>query len=428
MHTATYESNKLFNKNFSIISIGQLISLLGNSLQRFSLSLLILDLTSSAFIFSLITALTFIPQILLAPFGGAIADRFSKKWIMVILDTISACILLFYFVYSKTTSCLSPLLISLLMFVLTIIYSIYDPTVRASIPTVTHSDHLSQANSVVTIISSSSNILGPIGAGFLYSLYGIQIIFLINTISFLFSALMELFLNVPCVKTEINKNLLVTFVEDIIDTFKYLVHEKTFIIRVIIFTGCFNLFLAPIYSVGIPYMEKIVFRVNNELYGLSEALVGIGTILGALLTRRISEKWDFMKSYNYFYAALLLILGMGCCGLPVMLLTEQSRFITFSLFTLLSLLYALCMTVVSILSMTFIQSQIPSNYMGKSMALVMALSNTLFPLGQLIYGWLYDTFATIPWAIYLLAGVSTLMITLTLQYSIRKAIQLGEVY
>lgn len=175
-------------------------------------------------------------------------------------------------------------------------------------------------------------------------------------------------------------------------------------------------------------MEKIVFRVNNELYGLSEALVGIGTIVGALLTRRISEKWDFMKSYNYFYVALVLILGMECCGLPVMLLSEQTRFTTFCLFTLLSLFYALCMTIVSILSMTYIQSQIPNNYMGKSMALVMALSNTLFPLGQLIYGWLYDTFATIPWAIYLLAGVSALMITFTLQYSIRKGIRLGEVH
>ena len=171
-------TTKLFHKNFTILSIGQFISLLGNSLQRFALSLLILDLTGSAMIFSIIAAVTFLPQILLSPFGGAIADRFSKKWIMVILDTISGAILFGFYLFVAQNDSPSCLAIGILMFCLTLIQSIYDPSVRASIPAVTSKENLSAANSVVSIISSITGLLGPVVAGFLYGLYGIQTIFL----------------------------------------------------------------------------------------------------------------------------------------------------------------------------------------------------------------------------------------------------------
>lgn len=94
-------NTKLLNKNFTIMVVGQFISLFGNSLQRFALSLLILDMTGSAAIFSFIIALTFLPQIFIAPFGGAIADRINKQKIMVFLDSFSGLFLLFFCYFCK---------------------------------------------------------------------------------------------------------------------------------------------------------------------------------------------------------------------------------------------------------------------------------------------------------------------------------------
>lgn len=413
-------TKKLFHRSFTIMSVGQFISLFGNSLQRFALSLLILDITGSAMIFSIIIAVTFLPQILLSPFGGAIADRFSKKWIMVILDTISGCLLLGFYLFFQQTQAISCLAIGILMFLMTLIQSIYDPSVRASIPAITSQENLSAANSVVSIVSSITGLLGPIAAGFLYGLYGIETIFLINIVSFLFSAVMELFLVIPYTRTTIVGNLLNTFWTDIKQTFSYLFHEKPIIFKIILISSSINLFLAPIYSVGMPYMEKIIFRVSDQLYGISEGLVGAGMIIGALLAGTMSKKLPFYRLHIYFYALILMIGFMGACGLPLLLTTSRPSYLSYGIFTASGFCFSLLLAIINILCMTYLQTEIPMTYMGKSMALIIAMANALYPVGQVIFGGLYDVFSHITWIIYILVGICTLVVTLVMRDMIHK--------
>lgn len=73
------------NKNFIIMVISQIISLFGNAIQRFCMSLYILDLTGSAAVFARILAISTIPYVLFAPIAGLIADTVNRKKIMVFL-------------------------------------------------------------------------------------------------------------------------------------------------------------------------------------------------------------------------------------------------------------------------------------------------------------------------------------------------------
>src|SRR6056297_2863759 len=84
------ELNKqnLFNKNFVLVVLGQLISIFANSILRFALPLYILDQTGSTAIFGSILAAAAVPPILFSPLGGILADRYNRKNIMVILDLI----------------------------------------------------------------------------------------------------------------------------------------------------------------------------------------------------------------------------------------------------------------------------------------------------------------------------------------------------
>jgi fucose permease len=66
--------------------IGQIISLFGNAILRFSLSLHVLSLTGSAAVFGSILALAMVPTVLLSPLGGVVADRVPRQGIMVALD------------------------------------------------------------------------------------------------------------------------------------------------------------------------------------------------------------------------------------------------------------------------------------------------------------------------------------------------------
>ena len=81
---------KLFHRNFSLMIIGQIISLFGNAILRFALSMYVLDLTGSAAAFGTILAVSMIPTVLLSPVGGIIADRINRRNIMVALDFTTA--------------------------------------------------------------------------------------------------------------------------------------------------------------------------------------------------------------------------------------------------------------------------------------------------------------------------------------------------
>ncbi len=75
--------DKLFNKNFVMVVIGQMISIFGNSVLRFALPLYILDQTGSTTICGAILATSTIPTILFSPLGGIVADRSNRRNLMV---------------------------------------------------------------------------------------------------------------------------------------------------------------------------------------------------------------------------------------------------------------------------------------------------------------------------------------------------------
>jgi len=83
---------KLFHRDFTLVVIGQIISLLGNAVLRFVLPLYLLDVTGSRSLFGLCSAAAFVPMVVLTPLGGVVADRLHKQRIMVVLDFFTAMI------------------------------------------------------------------------------------------------------------------------------------------------------------------------------------------------------------------------------------------------------------------------------------------------------------------------------------------------
>lgn len=406
---------KLFHKNFTIMIIGQFISLLGNSLQRFALSLYILDLTGSAAVFSAILSIAILPQILLAPFGGALADRFSKKKIMVVLDTVSGLLLLLFAVLLHNLISSDLMMIGVLMCIMAIIQSIYDPAVRAALPIMVTPEKLSNANSVVSIISSITALLGPIAAGFIYGFFGIEVIFAINIVSFLASAFMELFLYIEHKKSIPANGMLATFCSDIKSTAFYLVHEKRSIFYVLLLSCALNLFLTPIYTVGVPYVEKLVFGVSDQLYGISEGFIGAGMIIGALMVGPLSKKIPLPKLHLYFVILTVLIVGMGITTLPGIRSASGVSYLSYVIFTAIGFVFAFCLSNINISFMTYLQMETPNELMGKTMALAGALSTALMPVGQIVFGGLYEVFETQLLVIYLLVAVFSIITTLVLK-------------
>ena len=72
-------SSRLFSKDFTLVVIGQIISLFGNAALRFALPLYLLNLTGSSALYGTVTACAFIPSILLSPVGGVVADLLEQS-------------------------------------------------------------------------------------------------------------------------------------------------------------------------------------------------------------------------------------------------------------------------------------------------------------------------------------------------------------
>ena len=107
--------NKLFTRDFTLVVIGQIISLFGNAAIRFALPLYLLNQTGSSALYGTVMACAFIPAILLSPVGGLIADRVNKRNIMVVLDFSTAGLILLFMLLMDRVS-----LVLLLTIVLTL--------------------------------------------------------------------------------------------------------------------------------------------------------------------------------------------------------------------------------------------------------------------------------------------------------------------
>lgn len=83
-------SQPLLSRDFVLLVAGQGISLFGNMMLRFAMSMWVLDETGSATIFASVLAVSIVSTILLSPFGGVLADGVNRRTIMVALDAVSA--------------------------------------------------------------------------------------------------------------------------------------------------------------------------------------------------------------------------------------------------------------------------------------------------------------------------------------------------
>ncbi|MFV0556691.1 MAG: MFS transporter [Lactovum sp.] len=183
------------NKNFLLLLLGQTLSLFGNGILRFTLPLYLLKITGSASIFGMVTAFSLFPIILVLPIAGILTDRLNKKKLMITLDFLTAFILLiFVFLLNQVN------FLFLLMMIMLFLYTINafeQPAVQASLPLILDEDKLVKGNSVISGLNAISQILAPVLASFIFTIYGIYLILYTSILCFFITAILELFLEIP---------------------------------------------------------------------------------------------------------------------------------------------------------------------------------------------------------------------------------------
>ena len=389
------------NKNFIIIVIGQIISLFGNSIQRFSMSLYLLAFTGSTATFANILAISTIPYILFAPIAGRLSDKINRKKIMVYLDLFCSILIGVYaFILFKGND--SVLIVGTVMFMLSVCATLYGPAVTSSIPQIVAEDKLTSANGVINQVGSIVNFVGPILAGVLYGLLGIKVIVIVNAVSFFASAIMEMFLDIPDVVNEkgITENEIATtkdnekimsmdFVKksfiDAKEIFVYLKNEKKIVLGIIVSYALCNIFLSPILSIVAPYFINVFLGLSSEIYGIVEAVFVLGMILGGFWIS-VKPNMFSMKKVHYTYFPMLA----GVIVMSILGFIKLNNYSLVTIFSLAGLAIMLSLALSNVLTLTFIQKQVPGEMLGSVSAFSTAVATISVAPGQLLFGQVID--------------------------------------
>lgn len=279
-----------YNHNFKLMIIGQIISLFGNAILRFSLSLYVLKVSGSASIFATILAVSILPTILLSPFGGVLADRVSRRTIMLGLDFLTS-FLIFAFSMISAQHFSIPL-VAVLMISLSVIQAFYQPSVQASIPLLVQEEQLMQANGIVVQINALATLLGPILGGLLFSLLPFSLLLNIAATAFFLSAILECIMRIPFQSAPSGGRMLAVIRTDMKESLHFLRYENPALIRLLLLLAALNLVLSSFITVGLPVISNITLALSPAFYGWLEAAIGIGSIAGSMTVPFVMKRVD----------------------------------------------------------------------------------------------------------------------------------------
>ena len=401
------EKERIFwSKNFILLMSGQIISVFGSAILRFALSLYILDLTGREDLFAALYAISNVPLIF-APIGGALADRFNRRNLMVMWDFISCFIVLCFSIFCLFST--SIVIIGLTMTLLSIPSAMETPTVSACIPLVVKKQFLEKGNGVIQAVQALSAVIAPVLGGALYALTEIKLLVGMSCVAFFIAAILEIFIKIPFTQQKCPfkvKSILVPMRDGV----RYIV-KTPFIIKSMILAAFFNIIVTPILVVGTPILLKVTLQSTDTMYGFGMGIIEFASILGALIIGSISTRLHIKTLYRWLLIITGLLVPQALSVTPFII--QSNKNLSYILFISFSFLIAMIMSILSIFLIVKVQKKTDEKKLGTVMAIIIATTQCAAPIGQILYGILFQRFQHITYVPILFAGVIMFIISLT---------------
>jgi MFS family permease len=414
----------LKNKNLSLLVIGQFVSQIGSGMQSFAFSLYVLRLTGSGSLFASVLAAGMIPRLILGPICGVFADWFDRKKIIVYLDLISGLLIGILYVISVTSG-LSMFHIYTTVFLLSVISSLFGPAIGTAIPSVVSKDDLMQANALNSLLMTVGNIIYPLLAGILFGIYGISVVLLINAVSFIFSAISEMFIDLRSPEKKPGSFSLNSFKNDFKAGIVFIINNKL-IRRLLLLALIANAVLSPSFTVGFIYVANMVIKISEFQLGILQTVLVVGSLVGTFAAGYVAKRVSLTR---LMYLALITI-GLLVCLIAAnsssyYLNIFNSNLIPYITLALLGLLVACTATVVNIGLSTMQQKIIPLDIMGRVSSVQGTVCMCAIPIGQIVFGMMFDRTASyIP---LLISGIILVTTGLIFNYSTNRGEKVASV-
>ena len=168
-------------------------------------------------------------------------------------------------------------------------------------------------------------------------------------------------------------------------TVKTVKEEKKVVLGIIASYALCNIFLVPILSIVAPYFINIFLGLSSEVYGIVEGICVLGMILGGFWIS-VKPNMFSMKKVHYTYFPMIAgVIVMSTLGF-----IKLNNYALAGIFAIGGLAIMLSLSLSNVLTLTFIQKQVPSNMLGRVSAFSVAVATISVAPGQLLYGQVID--------------------------------------
>lgn len=395
----------LKQKDFTLLILGKLVSLLGSNMQQFALSLYVLDITGSATIFASMLSISIIPRLIFTPFAGVFGDWFDRKKSIVLLDMLNAFIIGIYALIFIARGNLSLPLIYILVILLEVTEIFFHSAMAAVMPSIVKKEELMDANSLNSLVMNIGNLLAPVIAALLYGVLGMKVILIVNAISFLLSSISEMFINIPQNHKRPEKITIGSFKDDLIVGTK-LLRENKLVSTIIVSGGILNFCISPLFSIGLLFIIKEILKASDFQFGLFQMVMSSSFIIAPLIGGNFIKRFKVGKLlYLTFISVAIIVLMMALIPFNF-----KPSLVPYILILITSFLIGAAATYANIALGTFFDQLVPLELMGRISTLMGLAMTILIPIGQMLFGFLYDMI--IPNYVIALAGIIVLISTL----------------
>lgn len=384
--------------NLRRLLTANLLSGIGDWFNSVAVLSLLMELTGTAMAVGITLALRTLPHLFFGPLGGIIADRYDKKKVMIFCDFaragIASCFLLvstasdIWLVYCGT-------------FLLVAFSSLYHPSRLSILPHIVEREELATANALDQSVYGIVMAVGSLIGGICIALWGIQVAFVFNALSFLASGILIIRLVVTRSESEHRSSagLQVSY-RDVL-TFA----ARTPVVRSILLLTALWPIGGGIINVLISVYAFQVFHAGQMGIGLLYGAIGFGFIVGGLAADRFAHR-------PYKVASVSLSLE----GLALLLTSFSPTIYAAAVFYALSTI-AGGMGNASL--RTLLMEHVHSDFQGRVFAFEATVSNVLIGLSMLAGGWLLS-FAE-PRIVGFAAGASVTLFSIVFGYSLWRA-------
>lgn len=360
---------RLWNRDFFILWQGQLVSALGDVIYAIALGFWILARTGSTALMGALLAAASLPRVLASPFAGVLIDRSDRRRLLILTDTIRGIAVALVGVaallgYARTW----------MLFAAAIVIGLggayFNPAVASALPDIVRRDKLVQANSVFHMIYTLSGLAGNSVGGFLFKILGAPVMFILNGLSYLFSALVIPFMRIPRIEAPTERS---PFLSDLKEGFAF-IWRFIGLRHLLAFAAIMNFFASLGVMLILPLFER-QGHLGPVLYGLVMACFTGGLLAGLLFSSIVRIR---PASRFRIFAACGLVSSFSMILFPLSLHVP--------LMALLAFASGASSALLNMFMTSVIQLTVPQETRGKVFGILGSISTGLMPLAMVTGG------------------------------------------